>query len=134
MLINSLRWGMCGEEVINELDRWCFGDSDITVCHLAEFVLDHQPMGLTIDSFNILPMGLVVLGGQTCKSKINTEALVWQLNISRIEAFLSRGHFFLEFCSNASSALINDREQGTIFEFWNTIAMFVSLDVIDSEK
>ena len=113
------------EEVINELDRWCFGDPDITVHHLAKLVLDHQPAGLTIDSFNTLQMRLVHRE-QICKSKIDAQTLMWELDIIRVCSLLSRRHF-LELQLNASGALIQDGAECIIFEFWDAGAMFVNL-------
>ena len=70
-------------------------------------------------------MGLV-LGEQTCKSKVNTETLMWQLNTVRIESILDRRHF-LEFFLDTRSALIKSGAWGIFFEFWNPMTVFVEL-------
>ena len=66
---------MGGQELVNELQRWSLGDSDICMDNLTEGVLYHEPTGFTIDSNNIFPPGSV-LGYYTCKGEIHGDALI----------------------------------------------------------
>ena len=120
------------EGFVNKLRRWHFGNPDIAAHHLAEFVLDHWPAGLTIDSSNILATRLV-LRKETSKPKVHAEALILWLNIIRIKSILC-GRHLLESGLNASGSLIQDGAKGIIFKFWDSITAFVSLDSDGQEK
>ena len=93
--------------------------------HLAKFLLNHQSAGFSIDSFNVC-LTVLVLGNQSSKFKINAEAFVWWLDVFWIKAFFPWWDF-LEFCLNASSALVWNRANSITFELWDTIATLVSL-------
>ena len=98
---------------------------NIVMHHFAEFVLNHQPAGSTIDTLCILSLGLV-LGWQACKSKIDAETLMWHLDSVRFKSVFSGRHFF-EFSLDAYGALVKDGAQCTFSEFRNPIATFVTL-------
>ena len=54
--------------------------------HFAEFVLHHESVCLTIDAFNVFAM-VLVFQDQTSKSKVNAEALTWQLTVCQVKSF-----------------------------------------------
>ena len=71
----AFNWLVGGQELINKLQWWSLGDSDISMDNLTEGVLNHEPTGFTIDSNNIFPSGSV-LGDHTCKGEIHGDALI----------------------------------------------------------